>query len=105
MLPDEPPPIGGSSVADSSVAGLCEAGCGTFGHAEPASQRPAPEEPTMTRVFLLRHAESADPTVFHGAESDVGLSERGERQAHAVAAVLAAHRPTAVVSSAMRRAV
>jgi broad specificity phosphatase PhoE len=57
-----------------------------------------------TRVFLLRHAESADPTVFHGAESDVGLSERGRRQAAAVAPVLAAHRPHVVVSSAMRRA-
>ena len=28
-----------------------------------------------TRVYLLRHAESAVPHVFHGAESDVGLSE------------------------------
>jgi broad specificity phosphatase PhoE len=53
---------------------------------------------------LLRHAESADPLVFHGAESDVGLSERGRRQAEAVAPVLAAFAPTAVVSSAMRRA-
>jgi 2,3-bisphosphoglycerate-dependent phosphoglycerate mutase len=57
-----------------------------------------------TRVFLLRHAESADPLVFHGAESDVGLSERGRAQAEAVAPVLAAFRPGAVVSSAMRRA-
>lgn len=57
-----------------------------------------------TRVFLLRHGESADPTVFHGAESDVGLSERGRRQAEAVAEVLAAYRPDVVVSSAMRRA-
>ena len=39
-----------------------------------------------TRVFLLRHAESADPTVFHGYESDVDLSERGVRQAEAIAA-------------------
>jgi len=58
-----------------------------------------------TRVLLLRHAESADPTVFHGAESDVGLSPRGARQAEAVAAMLAAERPQLVVSSAMRRAV
>jgi broad specificity phosphatase PhoE len=57
-----------------------------------------------TRVFLLRHAETADPTVFHGAESDVGLSERGRRQADAVAPFLAAQRPAHVVSSAMRRA-
>jgi broad specificity phosphatase PhoE len=58
----------------------------------------------MTRVFLLRHAESADPHVFHGAESDVGLSERGIRQAEAVAPLLAAERPDVLVSSAMRRA-
>ncbi len=58
-----------------------------------------------TRVFLLRHAESADPTVFHGAESDVGLSERGRRQAALLAPVLAEQKPVAVVSSAMRRAV
>jgi probable phosphoglycerate mutase len=57
-----------------------------------------------TRVFILRHGESADPTVFHGAESDVGLSDRGRRQAEAVAPILAAESPAAVVSSAMRRA-
>jgi broad specificity phosphatase PhoE len=57
-----------------------------------------------TRVLLLRHAESADPTVFHGAESDVGLSERGVRQAAALAPVLAASAPQLVVSSGMRRA-
>src|SRR5437773_1731530 len=57
-----------------------------------------------TRVLLLRHAESANPLVFHGAESDVGLSERGQRQADAVAPVLAALSPTRLVSSAMRRA-
>ena len=57
-----------------------------------------------TRVFLLRHAESADPTVFHGYESDVDLGERGVRQAQAIAAELAAEKPDIVVSSAMRRA-
>jgi broad specificity phosphatase PhoE len=57
-----------------------------------------------TRVLLLRHAETADPLIFHGAESDVGLSERGRCQAEAIAAVLAAQSPDAVVSSAMRRA-
>ncbi len=57
-----------------------------------------------TRVLLLRHAESADPTVFHGAESDVGLSERGRIQAETVAPVLAGLAPTRIVSSAMRRA-
>jgi broad specificity phosphatase PhoE len=57
-----------------------------------------------TRVLLLRHAESANPRIFHGAESDVGLSERGRQQAEAVAPLLAALAPAAVVSSAMRRA-
>src|SRR4051794_21600564 len=57
-----------------------------------------------TRVLLLRHAESADPTIFHGAESDVGLSERGRLQAEAVALALFPFRPSRVLSSAMRRA-
>lgn len=57
-----------------------------------------------TRILLLRHAQSADPTVFHGAESDVDLSPLGRRQAQAVAAPLAARRPVAVVSSGMLRA-
>lgn len=57
------------------------------------------------RIFLLRHAESADPTVFHGAESDIGLSPRGERQAAAIARFFAGQGIDAVVSSAMRRAV
>lgn len=58
-----------------------------------------------TRVYLLRHAESADPTVFHGAESDVGLSPRGQRQAQAIATELASLKPAVVISSAMVRAV
>lgn len=57
-----------------------------------------------TRVLLLRHAESANPAVFHGAESDIGLSARGQRQAEAIAPVVAAVRPVVVVASAMRRA-
>src|SRR5262249_6084606 len=58
-----------------------------------------------TRVFLLRHAETANPLIFHGAESNVGLSERGRGQAEAIAPVLAAQAPDVVVSSAMRRAI
>jgi len=57
-----------------------------------------------TRVFLLRHAESADPTVFHGAESDVDLSDKGRRQAVALVDALLPRRPDVVVSSNMRRA-
>jgi broad specificity phosphatase PhoE len=61
-------------------------------------------EKPATRVYLLRHAETAAPNVFHGAESDIGLSERGHRQAAAIAPVLAALSPDVIVSSAMRRA-
>ena len=60
--------------------------------------------PTSTRVYLLRHAETANPAIFHGAESDVGLSDRGRRQAEAIARYFAERRPDAIVSSAMRRA-
>ncbi len=59
----------------------------------------------LTRVWLLRHGESADPTVFHGAESDIGLSERGRRQADALVPLIAGFRPAVIVSSAMRRAI
>src|SRR5260370_36302231 len=57
-----------------------------------------------TRVWLLRHAESAVPNVFHGAESDVGLSDRGTRQVQALAKVLAGYGADGVISSGMRRA-
>jgi probable phosphoglycerate mutase len=57
-----------------------------------------------TIVLLIRHAETAAPDRFHGAESDVGLGERGRRQAEAVADVLARRRPAAIYSSCMRRA-
>jgi broad specificity phosphatase PhoE len=58
-----------------------------------------------TRVLLLRHAETAAPDCFHGAESDIGLGPRGLRQAEAVAPTLAAFGPAALYCSAMRRAV
>ena len=56
-------------------------------------------------VWLVRHAETAAPTLFHGAESDVELGEHGHRQAAAAVEWFAALKPTVVVSSAMRRAV
>jgi 2,3-bisphosphoglycerate-dependent phosphoglycerate mutase len=55
-------------------------------------------------VWLVRHAETAEPTIFHGAESDIDLGEHGHRQAVAAAGWFATLKPTAVVSSAMRRA-
>jgi broad specificity phosphatase PhoE len=56
-------------------------------------------------VWILRHAETATPHVFHGAESDEVLSRLGERQAEALGGWFVAQQPTVVVSSAMRRAV
>src|SRR5262249_8313811 len=58
----------------------------------------------LTRVLLLRHAESANPAVFHGAESDIGLSDKGHAQAQRVAVYLAGLGPDVIVSSGMRRA-
>ncbi|MGL6073606.1 MAG: histidine phosphatase family protein [Fimbriiglobus sp.] len=55
-------------------------------------------------VWLLRHAETSAPQVFHGAESDIGLSERGERQTEALADWFRSQRPTALVTSGMSRA-
>lgn len=57
-----------------------------------------------TRVYLMRHAETARPDVFHGYESDIDLGPRGYRQAEAVAPVLARLRPDGLVSSNMLRA-
>lgn len=56
-------------------------------------------------VWLVRHAETATPTFFHGAESDVELGEHGHRQVAAAAQWFADRKPTVVVSSAMKRAV
>ncbi|MBN9517886.1 histidine phosphatase family protein [bacterium] len=58
----------------------------------------------MTTIWLTRHAETALPTVFHGAESDVGLSDLGRRQAGAAAGWFVGRGVTAVVSSGMLRA-
>lgn len=58
-----------------------------------------------TRVLLIRHAETSAPDRFHGAESDVGLGERGRVQAELLAAQLSAIKPTQLYTSAMRRAI
>jgi probable phosphoglycerate mutase len=57
-----------------------------------------------TRVYLMRHAETATPNVFHGFESDTDLGARGYRQAEAVAPVVAAYGPDGIISSTMLRA-
>lgn len=61
--------------------------------------------PAVTRLLLLRHAETAAPERFHGAESDIPLGDRGHDQARDLAARLVPEAPAAVYSSAMTRAV
>ena len=58
-----------------------------------------------TRILLIRHAETATPNVFHGAESDVGLSPWGERQAALLGDRLKPEGAAALYCSAMRRAI
>ena len=60
--------------------------------------------PTITRVLLLRHAETAAPDRFHGAESDIGLGDRGRRRAEAAAPAIATLGPVALYCSEMLRA-
>ena len=61
--------------------------------------------PDTTRLLLLRHAETAAPDRFHGAESDIALGERGRRQAIAVASALARESPQRLYCSGMLRAI
>jgi len=56
-------------------------------------------------VLLLRHAETAAPDRFHGAESDIGLSAWGTRQAELLGESLKEVGAVALYSSAMNRAV
>jgi broad specificity phosphatase PhoE len=58
-----------------------------------------------TRILLARHAETTAPDRFHGAESDVGLSEWGVQQAERLGQSLRDASPRALYCSAMRRAV
>lgn len=58
-----------------------------------------------TTVWIVRHAETENPHVFNGAETDVGLSELGHRQARAGGEWFRLRQPSIVVSSAMQRAV
>jgi 2,3-bisphosphoglycerate-dependent phosphoglycerate mutase len=72
-------------------------------HLQPSKARSNPLQ--ATRVLLARHAETAAPDRFHGAESDIGLSEWGARQSERLAEYLRATGAAAIYSSAMRRAV
>ncbi len=58
-----------------------------------------------TRILLARHAETSAPDRFHGAESDIGLSDWGVQQAELLGQSLKDAGATAIYCSAMRRAV
>jgi 2,3-bisphosphoglycerate-dependent phosphoglycerate mutase len=57
-----------------------------------------------SRILLVRHAETAAPDRFHGAESDIGLSTWGCAQAEILGNMLLAERPSALFCSRLRRA-
>ena len=57
-----------------------------------------------TRVLLIRHAETSSSSLFHGAESDIGLGLKGWAQAAHLAGHLSLIRPDALICSGMRRA-
>lgn len=57
-----------------------------------------------TRLLLIRHAETATPNLFHGAESDVDLSAWGERQSVLLAEHLKTMGVDRLYCSGMRRA-
>jgi broad specificity phosphatase PhoE len=56
-------------------------------------------------MLLIRHAETSAPDVFHGAESDIGLSARGITQARLLGERLQAASATALYCSGLRRAI
>ncbi len=58
-----------------------------------------------TRLLLVRHAETSAPDRFHGAESDVGLSKWGMRQAELLGESVKGAGAVAIYSSALLRAV
>ena len=58
-----------------------------------------------TRLLLIRHAETSTPDVFHGAESDIGLSAWGGHQAIRLGESLKDQGAHALYCSAMQRAV
>ena len=58
-----------------------------------------------TRLLLARHAETSAPDRFHGAESDVGLSDWGLQQAEWLGQSLKDAGARALYGSALRRAV
>lgn len=62
------------------------------------------ESQSGTRLYLLRHAQTADVSKFHGAESDIGLSPWGHEQSRRLARRFLGSPITTVYCSAMKRA-
>lgn len=58
-----------------------------------------------THLYLMRHAQTADVSKFHGSESDIGLSDWGHEQSRRLARQFEGSPVNAIYSSAMRRAV
>ncbi len=63
------------------------------------------ESTKPTRILLARHAETSAPDRFHGAESDIGLSIWGARQAEQLGRWLERAGAKALYCSGLRRAV
>ncbi len=63
------------------------------------------DDASATRILLARHAETSAPDRFHGAESDIGLSDWGREQADRLGRWVAEESPSALYCSAMRRAI
>ncbi|MFB9950604.1 histidine phosphatase family protein [Rhizobium puerariae] len=60
----------------------------------------------MKRILLVRHGESEWNALRRlQGQADIGLSERGERQAHALRSMVATYRPDLVLASDLKRAV
>ena len=62
------------------------------------------ENTSGTRILLARHAETAAPDRFHGAESDIALSARGFEQAEELGRWLAGAGASALYCSGLQRA-
>jgi broad specificity phosphatase PhoE len=58
-----------------------------------------------TRILLVRHAETSQPDRFHGAESDIGLSDWGFQQADQLGQSIRDAGASALYCSGLRRAV
>jgi broad specificity phosphatase PhoE len=71
---------------------------------QPELRKESDRVPPTTRLLLLRHAETTAPHLFHGAESDVDISEAGRAATEAMAVSLANERPVAIYASALKRA-